>query len=63
MTMTVSPYLGLISIFCLGMAAAAPEFCCSTIRIIRRSAPDSWLEMMAGLSFSLEVTFTSNTYQ
>lgn len=44
------------------MAAGSPEFCCSTILIIRRSAPDSWLEMIAGLSFNRDVTFTSNTY-
>ena len=56
-------YLGLISIFCLGMEAASPEFCCSTMRIILRRAPDSWLEMMAGLSLSLDVTFTSKTCQ
>ena len=56
-----STHLGLTSIFCFGMAAAAPEFCCSTMRIIRRRAPDSWLEMIAGLSFNREVTFTSYT--
>lgn len=56
-------HLGLISIFCFGMAAAAPEFCCSTMRIILRKAPDSWLEMIAGLFFNREVNFTSNTWE
>lgn len=54
-------HFGFISIFCLGKEAAEPEFCCSIIRIIRRRAADSWLEMMAGLSFNRVVTFASNT--
>ena len=36
--------------------------CCSTIRIIRRSAPDSWSVTMAGESYSRDVGLASCSF-
>mmetsp|Transcript_41705 Transcript_41705/g.111206 ORF Transcript_41705/g.111206 Transcript_41705/m.111206 type:complete len:241 (+) Transcript_41705:150-872(+) len=51
---------GLISICCGGIpATAVPVLCCSTIRIIRRSWPDSCSVMIAGEPWSRVVVRTS----
>lgn len=53
---------GLISRCCLGTNEAWPMDCCSTMRIIRRSAPDSWSVTMAGELYSREVVLASCSF-